>query len=88
MSKMSDAMKGVFSAEGWKNMPKDLVQDLSSLGGNWPEGTTTAFKNEYRARVMVLCGAGAIVGFMTWWVIGVVMVGIAVWKAKIILTDN
>ena len=88
MSKLGEALKGVVSPSGWKNFPRDLKDDLSSLGGNWPAGTTLQYKNEYRARVMAVCAAGAIPAFMVWWVLGVALAGIAVWKAKIIQTDN
>ena len=81
MSKFADAFKGVASPSGWAQFPKDVYNNWF---GKWAEGTTLEYKNQYRARVIVVCVGLSLVA-MPW---SLAALGVAAWKAKIIATDQ
>lgn len=78
------ALKGL--TRDWGRFPKDVVADLRDKA--WPKGTTLDYKNQYRARVVLVMLIVAGATFVTLPLAAVVPAAVAVWKVKIILTDK
>lgn len=81
---MKNALKGL--TRDWGRFPKDVIADLRDA--DWPKGTTLEYKNQYRARVALVCALAAVALFGVIPIAALLPAGVAVWKVKIILTDN